>query len=57
VFWHDPATIKRYGVTELPLNSIVGRNGRVLLSVGMVSRYNQMLLEGNIVAALQPPGS
>jgi hypothetical protein len=44
-------------VTELPLNSIVGRNGRVLLSVGMVSRYNQMLLEGNIVAALQPPGS
>ncbi len=57
VFWHNPVTLKRYGVSDLPLNCIVGRDGRVLMSVGVVSSYNQMLLEGNIVAALRPPGS
>ncbi|GEM_PF-2711594 len=53
VMLEDRQSFEQYGVDDLPKNAIVARNNRVLLMVGTVNRYNQQLLEGNILVALR----
>ncbi|MFO7767665.1 MAG: hypothetical protein R6W82_01730 [bacterium] len=53
VMWHETSELEQYGISDLPVNVIADREGKVLNRIGAISKYNVFSLEQNLVVALR----